>query len=545
MRKTIAFILSTIFAIQACERPEGLQDKQIFRYNQESGISSLDPAFARDQASGWAINMLFNGLVQLDSNLQVVPAIAKHWEISEDGRIYRFTLRQDVRFHADKCFKDSKFKFVTSSDFVYSFTRLIAPELAAPGAWIFSGKLAPNPFRSPNDSSFEIHLNAPYPPLLGMLSMGYCSVVAAEAVAFYGDGFREHPVGTGPFKLAFWEENEALVLHKNEFYFEKDGSQALPYLDAVMVQFMPDKQSSFLAFLQGKLDFISGIDPAFKDEVLLANGDLQPKYNDRIVLQRSAYLNTEYLGFLVNGEKKAAHPALLDKRVRQALNYAIDRKQMMYFLRNNVGIAGTAGLIPPGLPGFDSTAFNHFSYQPEKAKALLKAAGYAPGDIRIALETNPAYLDLCIFIQRQLQNIGVQLDINTSPGPTLRQLISKGEVSMFRGSWIADYPDAENYLALAYGPNRAPAGPNYTQFQNPRFDQLYTAALQQSNDSLRALLYQQMDALIRDEAPFMVLYYDQVLRLVNPAVTGLSTNAMNVLDLKRVKMAHHPQKALK
>jgi len=542
MRKIITFILSTIFIIQGCESPEGLQGKQIFRYNQEGGISSLDPAFARDQASGWAVNMLFNGLVQLDSNLQVSPAIAKHWKLSDNGLIYQFTLRTDVRFHENKCFHKSKFKYVTASDFVYSFNRLLQPKLAAPGAWIFSGKLAPEAFRAPNDSIFEIHLNAPYPPLLGMLSMGYCSVVAPEAVAFYGAGFRENPVGTGPFKLAFWEENEALVLHKNEFYFERDGVSPLPYLDAVMVQFMPDKQSAFLAFLQGKLDFISGIDPAFKDEVLLANGTLQPKYQDRIVLQRSAYLNTEYLGFLVNSEKNAAHPALLDKRVRQALNYAIDRKQMMYFLRNNVGIPGTAGLIPPGLPGFDSTAFDHYSYQPEKAKALLKSAGYAAGSIRIALETNPAYLDLCIFIQRQLQSIGVQLDINTSPGPTLRQMISKGDVSLFRGSWIADYPDAENYLALAYGPNRAPAGPNYTQFQNSNFDQLYAASLQQPNDSLRALLYQQMDALLREEAPFMVLYYDQVLRLVNPAVSGLSTNAMNVLDLKRVRTAIDSQK---
>jgi len=542
MRKTIAFILSTIFIIQACEAPKGPSNKQIFRYNQESGISSLDPAFARDQASGWAVNMLFNGLVQLDSNLVVVPAIAKAWEVSEDGRIYRFHIRTDVRFHANKCFSGNKIKYVTSSDFVYSFSRLIDPKLASPGAWIFSGKLVEKPFRAPNDSIFEIHLNEAYPPLLGMLSMGYCSVVPAEAIDYYGAAFRENPVGTGPFKLAFWEENEALVLHKNEYYFEKAGADALPYLDAVMVQFLPDKQSAFLAFLQGKLDFISGIDPAFKDEVLLADGRLQPKYKDRIRLQRSAYLNTEYLGFLTNGDKKAAHPALLDKRVRQALNYAIDRKQMMYFLRNNVGIPGTAGLIPPGLPGFDSTAFDHYNYQPEKAKALLKEAGYAPGSIRIALETNPAYLDLCIFIQRQLQSIGVQLDINTSPGPTLRQLISKGEVSMFRGSWIADYPDAENYLALAYGPNRAPAGPNYTQFQNAGFDRLYTAALQQPNDSLRALLYQQMDALIREEAPFMVLYYDQVLRLVNPAVTGLSTNAMNVLDLKRVKLNASSQK---
>jgi ABC-type transport system substrate-binding protein len=148
-------------------------------------------------------------------------------------------------------------------------------------------------------------------------------------------------------------------------------------------------------------------------------------------------------------------------------------------------------------------------------------------------------------MRKQFAKLGIQLVIRSTDYNRFQEKMLAGNAQIFSWGWNADYPDAENYLALAYGPNRAPAGPNYTQFQNPRFDQLYTAALQQSNDSLRALLYQQMDALIRDEAPFMVLYYDQVLRLVNPAVTGLSTNAMNVLDLKRVKMAHHPQKDLK
>jgi len=530
-----SFILSTILLAAGCGQNKTVSNKSVFHYNQESGIASLDPAFARDQATGWAVNMLYNGLLQLDSNLRLQPAIAHRWEVDEAGTTYRFWLRQDVLFHANKCFSDSKSRKVTASDFVYSFKRLVDPATASPGAWIFNGKLADDGFYALSDSVFEIRLNDPFPPLPQLLTMGYCSVVPEEAVRFYGNAFRENPVGTGPFQLAFWYENEALSLHKNPDYFEFDGSTRLPYLDAVMVHFLPDKQSAFLAFLQNKLDFISGVDPAFKDEVLQKDGSLQTKYQGQIVLQKSAYLNTEYLGILLDPTQKAQHPALADKRVRQALNYGFDRVQMMRYLRNNIGIPGTAGLIPPGLPGFDSTLLGHYSYQPEKARQLLQEAGYGDKPLKLQLETNPAYLDLCIFIQRQWQQLGVELSINTSPGPTLRQLIGKGEAAMFRASWIADYPDAENYLALAYGPNETPNGPNYTRFKNDRFDKLYLQAMQEPDLPARADLYKQQNALLVEEAPYIVLYYDQVLRLLKPGITGLSTNAMNVLDLKRVQ----------
>lgn len=534
MRKLLPFILSTFLLFDSCKEPAVASKRQVFRYNQESGISSLDPAFARDQANGWAVNMLFNGLVQLDSNLVIQPAIANRWEVSADGKIYRFYLRDDVRFHENECFPKPFYRNVTSSDFVYAFSRIIDPAVASPGAWIFSARASEAPFVAVSDSIFEIHLESPYPPLLGMLSMSYCAVIPKEAVDLYGPYFRENPVGTGPFQFAFWQEQEALVVHRNPYYFEMEADNRLPYLDAVMVEFLPDKQSAFLAFIQGRLDFISGVDPAFKDEVLLQDGTLQPKYVDKIHLQRSPYLNTEYLGMLQNPQQKAAHPALLNLKVRQALDYAIDREQMMRYLRNNIGLPGTAGLIPPGLPGFDSNRLQHFTYDPTLAKQLLNEAGYFPGSIEITLETNPAYLDLCIFIQRQFKTIGVNLTINTSPGPTLRQRINKGEAGMFRASWIADYPDAENYLALAYGPNSAPAGPNYTQFNDSAYNLLYERAQQIPEAPERAQLYSSMDSIIMAQAPFLILYYDQVLRLLNPKVHGLSANAMNMLDLKRV-----------
>lgn len=537
MRKLLPFILSTFLLYNGCKDITVSSKQQVFRYNQESGISSLDPAFARDQANGWAVNMLFNGLVQLDSNLNIQPAIAYRWEMLDNGKRYRFYLRDDVRFHDNICFKDSKFRYVTSSDFVYSFGRILDPAVASPGAWIFSALAKDTPFLAVNDSIFDIRLQRPYPPLLGMLSMSYCSVVPHEAVTHYGPRFREHPVGTGPFQFAFWQEQEALVVHRNPHYFEMEAGSRLPYLDAVMVEFLPDKQSAFLAFIQGRLDFISGVDPAFKDEVLEQDGSLKSKYKGKIHLQRSPYLNTEYLGMLQNPEKAAAHPALLDVKVRRALNHAIDRQQMMRYLRNNIGIPGTAGLIPPGLPGFDSSRMHHYAYHPTLAKQLLEEAGYPAGSIQLTLETNPAYLDLCIFIQRQFKSVGVDLSINTSPGPTLRQRINKGEAGMFRASWIADYPDAENYLALAYGPNAAPAGPNYTQFNDPTYNLLYERSQSIANDIERADLYREMDSILIAQAPYLVLYYDQVLHLVHPKIRGLRANAMNMLDLKRVQFA--------
>jgi peptide/nickel transport system substrate-binding protein len=365
--------------------------------------------------------------------------------------------------------------------------------------------------------------------------MQYCSVVPKEVVEHFGNDFRANPIGTGPFQFAFWEQQEALVLHRNPQYFEYENGEALPYLDAIQISFLPDKQAAFLAFMQGKLDYISGIDPAFKDEILTRTGELKPDFIGKIQLQKAPYLNTEYLGILMEHKEVNKNSPLREQKIRQAINYGIDREKMMRYLRNDVGTAGTAGFIPPGLPGFDAWALSHYKYQPEKARELLRAAGYKPSETPIRLLTSPSYLDLCVFIQKQLQEIGIHLVIETSPGPTLRQLINKSEAPFFRGSWIADYPDAENYLALFYSKNFAPAGPNFTHYSNPTFDKLYEQSLLTVNDSIRIALYKRMDALLREDAPMVVLYYDQLLRLIQPNINGLTTNPLNLLQLKRVK----------
>ena len=491
-----AFILGIL--LSSCGQSDLPFDKAVFHYNQFSGISSLDPAFARDQANIWACNQLYNGLVQLDDHLQVKPAIAQRWELSSDALTYTFHLRTDVSFHTDNCFKQGIRK-VNAHDVFYSFSRLVSPKTASPGAWVFNGRLdTVEPFIVIDDSTFQLKLARPFGPMLGILSMSYCAIVPFEAVVQYGQDFRAHPVGTGPFQLKIWREGAALILTKNEHYFEMDGEHRLPYIKGVRVSFMNNKKTEFVAFKQGKLDFVSGIDASFMDEVIDHNGNLKPAMKESFNLSKAPYLNTEYLGFLMNVD---SNNIFHDKRIRQAINYGFDRKQLIQYLRNGVGKAAENGFTPPGLPSYDSSIIG-YTYNPTKALALLKEAGYENGKglPTISISTNDTYKEMALMLSKQLDLIGIHLKVEVVEPAMLREWMAQGKASFFRGSWLADYPDAENYFTVFYSRNSAP--PNYTRFKNADYDHLY----------------------------------EQVLHFTQKRVNGLSTNGMNLLDLKRVKL---------
>ena len=532
----IGCCLAVILSMAACHRNDPTEGKMIFRYNEVAGIATLDPAFAKDQAHIWTSSQLYNGLIRLDENLQVQPCIAKRWTVSADGKTYTFTLRDDVRFHKDAAFHtpDST-RCVVAGDFVYSFNRILDPDVASPGLWIFNDvdykDHKSNHFSAPNDTTFVIRLKQPFAPFLSLLSMPYCSVVPHEVVEHYGTDFRKHPCGTGPFKLQLWKEGVKLVMRRNPEYFECDSAgRRLPYLDAVSVTFIVDKQTVFLEFIKGNLDFMNSLDASYKDEILTRTGQLKQKYSSRIDMVGQPFLNTEYLGFLMDGSKNSP---LSDKRIRQAVNYGFDRRKMMKYLRNGVGEPGVNGFIPNGLPGGGCEGYE---YDPAKARALLAAAGYPDGKglPPIMLATTSSYLDLCRYIQQQLDLIGIKIKIDVNPPAALREQMAQGKSQWFRGSWIADYPDAENYLSLFYSPNKAPVGPNYTHYKNASFDRLYERAKKETDDSRRALMYRQMDSVLMQEAPIVVLYYDQILHFTHKGVTGLRSNAMNALDLRYV-----------
>ncbi|WP_010250935.1 ABC transporter substrate-binding protein [Myroides injenensis] len=529
--KSIIYYISifcVVLGISSCQNKTNQNtDKKVFRYNESSNIQTLDPAFSRSMAIIWPCNQLFNGLVQLDDSLNIKQDIAKSWNISNDGRQYDFILRNDVYFHKHANFGKDSTRVVRAQDFEYSFNRLLDSRLGSPGAWILQKV---ETFAALNDSVFQITLKEPFPAFLGLLSMRYASVVPKEVVEDPKHDFRSHPIGTGPFYFKFWEENIKLVLRKNSLYFEKDDNgKQLPYLDAVAISFLPDKQSAFLQFIQGKLDFISGLDPSYNDEIITSNGALKEKYRNKITMQSGAYLNTEYLGFnLESGSEQ-----IKDKDIRTALNIGFDREKMLIYLRNGIGQGAIGGMIPNGLHGgYQSEKL----YDVERAKKLVQEYKNRTNQskVEIVLTTNASYLDIAEYLQREWSKIGFDVIVDIMPPATLRQSIATGKVSLFRGSWIADYPDAENYLSLFYSVNKAPSGPNYTRFNNTQFDKLYKSTFGKLSDNERYEVYTKMDMIIADELPIIVLFYDQAIRFSQRNVRGLGINPMNNLFLKKV-----------
>ncbi len=540
IRHLLLFVL--LLWMSSCMKQSAyLQELTVFRYNEANNITSLDPVYARNQANIWATSQIYNGLVQLDESLKVSPSIALNWEVAGDGLLYRFTLRTDVRFHDSPCFPDGLGRTVTAHDFEYSLRRITDPRLNSPGSWVLQAVARLNDgnpdIRALNDSILEIRLSRPFPPFLGLLAMQYCSVVPVEAIEYYGQDFRRNPVGTGPFRFAWWKEGVKLVMLKNPGYFEWHEGERLPRLDAVSIRFITDRQTAFLEFIRGNLDFLSGIDASYKDELLTPLGELQERHKDRFYKISMPFLNTEYLGFQLDSQHQSDENPLLNRRVRQAINYGFDREKMLAFLRNNMGTPAYGGFVPTGMPGFEETG-KGYHYNPSRARELLAEAGY-PGGVGlpvINLQTNAMYADIAQFLQFELSRIGIRISVDVLPPATLREAMARGESPFFRASWIADYPDAENFLALFYSPNRAPAGPNYTRFSSSAFDKLYEAALLARDDTTRLALYREMDLMIQEEAPVVFLFYDQSVRVVPHYVKGLHNNPLNHLVLKYVSI---------
>lgn len=531
MKRALIILISISLSLVGCNTAPQVPVETVFRYNEPTGISTLDPVYAREQSSIWACHQLFNGLVQMDSELHIQPCIASSWSISENGKKYSFALRQDVFFHNHEAFETGEGRRVVASDVLYSLNRLRDPATASPGAWVLQNV---DSIYTSSEDTLVIELKEAFLPFLGMLSMKYCSIVPHEVVSAMGTSFGRAPIGTGPFKFQWWSTDEKLVFRKNPRYFEREGEEQLPYLEAVAIEFITDRQAAFMEFLKGELDLLSGLDASYKDELLTRDGKLQPQYESTLQLQKVPYLNTEYLA--INQQLPESNP-LSDRRVRLALNLSIDRAKMMRFLRNGIGRPADGGMIPFGLPGYNPTVTGGYELNLDSALHLLELAGFPNGKgmSPITLNTTSNYLDLCEYLQSSWQQLGIPVSVEVLPAPTLREGKANASLDFFRASWIADYPDAENYLSLFYGVNHTPNGPNYTLFSNADFDALYEMSQAETNLDTTVQLYSRMDSLLIDQAPVVPLFYDEVVRFVPMGVEGLTPNALNLLELKRVK----------
>jgi ABC-type transport system substrate-binding protein len=517
-----------------CQTHRGRDD--FFRYNESANIATLDPAFSKSLPIIWPVRQLYNTLLETDSTLTLKPSLAKNWTISTDQKTIRFILRNDVYFHDDACFPDGRGRKMRASDVDFSFQRLISKELASPGAWIFQNMLdSAKPFVAVNDTVFEMRLCKPFSPMLQVITNPYCSVVPKEAVQHYGKSFGRHPVGTGPFRLLVWKEGVSLIMTRNPTYFERDSSgQSLPYLPGVSISFLGSRASEYLAFQQGSIDFINDPDPAFKDEMIDPMGNLKKAWSQQAKLVKHPYLNTEYVAFLMSDTDENKSPAILPLALRKAIAHAIDKKRIIQHLRNNMGIAADQGFVPPGLMGL-ATEPAPARFDTVLAKKILREAGYVSNKPLpdIVLSTVPAYASIGSRIVYDLQQVGIPARLDVLQKSFLMEQMASGNLSFFRGSWIADYPDALNFFSVFYSKNPAP--PNYTRFHDPDFDRLYEQALETTDRPQQLRYLKQLNQIIEEQVPVVPIWYDQVIWICQRTLSGFLPNAQNVLDLRRVK----------
>ncbi len=557
----VPLLLFTIFEFVCCKNVDNIYNPYVFQYNEDVSVNTLDPAYIKSQSEIWIASQIYEGLVGLDSLQNPVPALAKSWEISENGNVYKFVIKTNALFAQTNTQKwgppEIQYHKLNAFDVVYSFYRILNPETASPGAWIFSDKvqmpqnfdyknlktsilLDSAPFKAPNDSTVLISLKSPFPAFLSILATNYAWVVPAFTRNFESGKLGRNPIGTGPFFLKRWEEDVRLVMLKNPQYHEFDGDFRLPYLHAINVDFVKNKQTAFMQFVAKKYDFFNGIDGSFKDDLLNKNGTLNPKYNQKINALITPFLNTEYIGFYLGDSLNGKKNPFTDFNLRKAMQWSIDRKSLVKYLRNGLGSEGIGGFVPPAL--FDGSANSKKSIKYDlnvaksyllKSKILKNKNQYAPMKLTVTSD----YLDMAVFLQQSWKQIGLNVDIDLQTGGMLRQLRNQGKLGMFRGSWIADYPDAENYLSCFYSKYFSPNGPNYTHFHSAKFDQLFEKIAFGTYDNHKQRLSEanMADQLIDEEAPILILYYDKSLRLHHPHVQNLRNDASNRLELKRVR----------
>lgn len=529
-----------------------------FYYNETEAIANLDPALISYRSAIWVGTQIFNGLVELDSELQIKGCIAKSWDIDSTGTKWTFHLRTDVYYHSHPAFGSDSTRTVTAFDFKYSFERICNASTKSTGLWLYSSTIKDaKEFHNRskkfptgdsiggivvvNDSTLQLHLIKPTASFLAMLTMPYCWVVPKEVVEFEKQNFGMKPIGTGAFSLAKWKPEIDMVLTRNNRYFKVDSIyKQLPYLNQIEISFVKDSKSEFLQFTRGEYDFIGSIDPVIAPSVVTPDGkSLREKYKNFTLFECGVH-SVEYYGMLLDTSNPIVKniPLSSSVLVRQALNLAIDREKIVRFVLRGAAIPATNGILPPSMPGF-SPNVKGYTYNLDSAQKLLAIAGFPKGNgfppITLQIGANERSASVAEVVQENWKQLGINVTIVQVTFPKHLSMIRNGELPLWRTSWIGDYPDPENFLALFASKNFSPKGPNTTHFNHPTVDSLMEIAdspLLPSSE--RYKLYNQIEEIVLKNAPWILLYYNKVQWLVQPNVRGMYLDGSNRLLLEKV-----------
>ena len=549
-------ILLLLICFSSCSKKQE-SGNNVFQFNLSQNIETLEPVMSNSNQSIWALAMMMEGLVQYDKQNNLIPCIAKSWSISDSGLTYTFNLRTDAQFHDDPCFKlnGGKGRRVTASDFKYCLERVNNPKTKSRGSWVFRDKIKGaqeyidymsgksttavdgiSGLKVTNDSIFIIELTKPFSPFLSILTMSYGYVYPKEAVEHYGDKFGQNPVGSGPFRFSKWIFDQDLTYEKNISYWDKDKEgNRLPYLDGVKITFTQSSETEYLDFRNGKYDFHDPSSETF-DQITDKSGNLVEPETKDFLMKKQPWLQTVFFGMMQSKDLPGGieGPFADNKKLRQALNYAVDRDKIMNFVLKNRGMAAINGPLPPGMPGFDSS-IKGYRYDKDKALQLLAEAGYPNGKgLELTLVTGNEEIQktIAIAVQEQFKSLGIQLRLDQLVQSTLISKQEEGVFPFWRASWGADYFDPENFMALFYSKNITPKGPNRVGYSNPQIDELYEKSLSITDFAERKKIYDTMQQIVIDDAAWLFMYYNEKVFLIKKNIEGFYLDGLNIINLK-------------
>lgn len=531
--KTSFVVVLSLLAIAGCTKKQDSTER-VLNLVSPAEIKGYDPIMSDDLYSGREIAKIYEGLLAyhwLKMPYELIPNLAEAMpEVSADGLTYVFKIRKGVVFQDDAAFPNGKGRELEASDFVYSIKRLADSKNQSTGWWVLDGKLKGlNEWREKNEKlpatnydeeveglkavdkyTLQFVLAKPFPQFLYSLAMGFTSVVSKEVVAKYGKEFINHPVGTGPYVLPKFDQGKRITYTKNPTFREKfypsdaspefqhllaDAGKKLPLIDKIVVNVMVETQPSWLKFNKGEIDYLGipkdSFATAIKDNKI--SGDLATK---GMVLTISPQLDVTYTGF--NFENKLFH----NTKLRRAMYLAYDEAKANTLFYNNTAFPAQS-IIPPGIAGNIKDYKNPFKGPNlELAKKTLAEAGYPEGkglpEIIYDIPDSTTSRQMGEFFQKQMEQIGIKIKISASPWPEFQAKLKKRAGQMFGIAWGADYPDAENFLQLYYGPNSAP-GANSQNYNDPKFNKEFEAAVKLQDSPERTAMYEKLNKYLAEE----------------------------------------------
>ena len=558
------FTLTLFFVHSACHKKHQDGNLLVLHVAQRTDIQSWDPVVANDRTTFTSLSQIYETLYQyayLSQSYKIVPLLAADYpKYSADRKTVTIPIQRGVFFQNDPAFKDShgKGRELNAEDFIYALKRVALPALQSPGWWLLDGKIAgmhefqkkltqakrseiPKIFsenvsglKALDHYTLQIQLTRPYPQLLHTLAMSFTTPVPHELVDTDADEqgiIQKNAIGTGPFRLVKWSPGSSLTLDRNptyhpEFYpveatedFRKkgllnDAGKPLPFIDRIQTDILEEHESTWLQFNQGNYDLIE-LQRDDLQEALSSNLSLNPEIAKKGIRLFSDP-GTVFFSITLNMKDRLLGK---NKYLRQALSSAINRDQWIELVTHSTGKKQTVS-PPPGLPDRPDFSKMKYDFDLNRAKDLLKRAGYPEGNGLPTLSfdmrgSSALERQLGEFFKKQFSAIGVSLNLIYNTFPAFLDKVRKGNIQIAYGGWALDYPDIENVYLLLYGPNQSP-GPNEANFNYSEMNLLYDRLSQLEPGPARAVVAKKIEEIVQEEVPWIFGYYYTVYYLNQP-----------------------------